>query len=71
MIGHSMGGYITLAFAEKYPEMLRAFGLFHSSAFADDEEKKETRRKAIKSIRENGPAAFFNRERTCIKRFCD
>src|ERR1041385_6326251 len=31
MIGHSMGGYITLAFAEKYPEYLNAFGLFHSS----------------------------------------
>lgn len=59
MIGHSMGGYITLAFAEKYPQMLRAFGLFHSSAFADDEEKKEARRKAIKSIRENGPMAFL------------
>ena len=40
MIGHSMGGYITLAFAEKYPSMLKAFGLFHSSAFADSEEKK-------------------------------
>lgn len=59
LIGHSMGGYITLAFAEKYPEKLRAFGLFHSSAFADDEEKVETRKKAIKSITENGPMAFL------------
>jgi pimeloyl-ACP methyl ester carboxylesterase len=40
MIGHSMGGYITLAFAEKYSAVLKGFGLFHSSAFADDEEKK-------------------------------
>ena len=31
IIGHSMGGYITLAFAEKYPEYLTSFGLFHPS----------------------------------------
>lgn len=59
MIGHSMGGYITLAFAEKYPDYLNAFGLFHSSAFADDEEKKQTRLKAIDFIKENGSYAFL------------
>jgi pimeloyl-ACP methyl ester carboxylesterase len=59
MIGHSMGGYITLAFADRYPEMLNAFGLFHSSAFADSEEKIKTRKKGIKFIRENGPAPFL------------
>jgi pimeloyl-ACP methyl ester carboxylesterase len=59
MLGHSMGGYITLAFAEKYPEMLTAFGLLHSGAFADDEEKKATRRKGIKFIQENGAEAFL------------
>ena len=59
IIGHSMGGYITLAFAEKYPQMLHAFGLYHSSAFADDEVKKETRKKAIEFIKENGVSAFL------------
>jgi pimeloyl-ACP methyl ester carboxylesterase len=59
IIGHSMGGYITLAFAEKYPDYLAAFGLFHSSAFADNEEKKESRSKAIRFIRDKGPAAFL------------
>ncbi|MEJ7586240.1 MAG: alpha/beta hydrolase [Ferruginibacter sp.] len=59
MIGHSMGGYITLAFAEKYPEYLEAFGLFHSSAFADDDEKKQTRRKGIEFINTKGPQAFL------------
>ncbi len=59
MIGHSMGGYITLAFAEKYPESLNGFGLFHSSAYADDEEKKQTRRKAIDFIKANGSYAFL------------
>lgn len=59
MIGHSMGGYITLAFAEKYPALLRAFGLFHSSAYADDEAKRNTRKKAIAFIRENGVVPFL------------
>jgi pimeloyl-ACP methyl ester carboxylesterase len=58
-IGHSMGGYITLAFAEKYQSMLNGFGLFHSSAFADDEEKKNARRKAIEFIKTNGGYAFL------------
>src|SRR6478752_3018984 len=30
LIGHSMGGYISLAFAEKYPDKIRALGLFIS-----------------------------------------
>ena len=33
-IGHSMGGYIALAFAEKYASKISGLGLFHSSAFA-------------------------------------
>lgn len=59
MIGHSMGGYITLAFAEKYPNRLKAFGLFHSTAFADSEEKKATRRRGIEFINEHGPVKFL------------
>jgi pimeloyl-ACP methyl ester carboxylesterase len=59
MIGHSMGGYITLAFAEKYPEMLHAFGLYHSSAYPDNQEKKETRKKAIEFIINKGALPFL------------
>lgn len=59
LIGHSMGGYITLAFAERYPEHLNSFGLFHSSAFADSEEKKETRQKGIRFIEDHGAAEFL------------
>lgn len=59
LIGHSMGGYITLAYAEKYPETLNAFGLFHSTAYSDSEEKKETRRKGIKFIQEHGGYEFL------------
>lgn len=59
LIGHSMGGYIALAFAEKYPQYLNSLGLFHSSAFADAEEKKVTRKKAIEFIHEKGGASFL------------
>jgi pimeloyl-ACP methyl ester carboxylesterase len=59
LIGHSMGGYIALALAEKYPQLLKAFGLFHSTALPDTEEKKLTRLKAIEFIQTNGANAFM------------
>ena len=59
LIGHSMGGYIALAFAKKYPTYLSAIGLVHSSAFADSEEKKLIRKKSIDFISSNGSFAFL------------
>ena len=59
LLGHSMGGYITLSFAEKYPESLHAFGLIHSTAYADSEEKKKTREKGIDFISTHGSFAFL------------
>jgi len=59
MLGHSMGGYAALAFAEKYENKLSAFSMIHSSAFADDEAKKENRRKSIKLIENEGREVFL------------
>ncbi len=59
LLGHSMGGYITLAFAEKYPDLLEGFGLFHSTAYADDEAKKEQRKKTLAFMENHGAAAFI------------
>ena len=59
LIGHSMGGYITLAFAENYPNFLSGFGLIHSTAYADNEEKKMVREKGIELIEEYGPHPFL------------
>lgn len=59
LLGHSMGGYITLAFANQYPEKLTAFGLVHSTAFADSDEKKVTREKGIKFMHEYGVFPFL------------
>jgi pimeloyl-ACP methyl ester carboxylesterase len=53
LIGHSMGGYVTMAFAEKYMDNLRGVVLFHSTALADSEEKKADRDKAIKVAKKN------------------
>lgn len=50
IIGHSMGGYISLEFASNYPEKVIGLGLFHSSAAADSEEKKEARDKTIQFL---------------------
>ena len=59
LIGHSMGGYIGLAFAALFPERLSALGLFHSTAYPDNDDKKTTRRKAIDVIGANGAAPFI------------
>ncbi|TKK67518.1 alpha/beta hydrolase [Ilyomonas limi] len=58
MLGHSMGGYITLSFAQKHPENLLGFGFVHSTAFADNEEKKAVRLRAIGTMAAYGSAAF-------------
>ncbi len=57
-IGHSLGGYIGLEFASQNPHKLKGLGLFHSSAFADTEEKKANRTKSIEFIREHGSEQF-------------
>jgi pimeloyl-ACP methyl ester carboxylesterase len=59
LIGHSMGGYVSLAFAEKYSTSVNGLGLFHSSAFADSQEKKETRKRGIQFIEQHGQIKFL------------
>ena len=59
LVGHSMGGYISLAFAELFPQKIKALCLFHSSAYADDEEKITARNKGIEFIRNNGAEKFL------------
>ena len=58
MIGHSMGGYVALAFCEKFPSRLKGLGLFHSTAYADSSEKKQARDKTIDFIERYGTEEF-------------
>ncbi|CAA7194792.1 alpha/beta fold hydrolase [Chryseobacterium potabilaquae] len=55
LLGHSMGGYISLAFAEKYPEKLKSLTLFFSTYFPDDDDKKQQRIKSYRIIKEAFP----------------
>lgn len=59
LLGHSMGGYISLAFAELFPERLEGFGLIHSTAYADSDEKKANRLKAVELMEQYGAGAFL------------
>ena len=56
--GHSMGGYITLAFAEKYPDSIIGMGLVTSHAWADPPEKASARYALIDAVRECGAIAL-------------
>lgn len=57
-IGHSMGGYVGLAFSELYPELLSGLCLFHSHPLEDSEEKKVNRRKSMAFIEKHGSEKF-------------
>lgn len=50
LVGHSMGGYVTMAFAAFYPQRLDAYVLFHSTCFADSDEKKANREREISLV---------------------
>jgi pimeloyl-ACP methyl ester carboxylesterase len=54
MFGHSLGGYVTLAFAEKYSNQLRGFSLVHSTAFPDSEEAKKGRLANVETVKNEG-----------------
>lgn len=53
LTGHSMGGYVSLAFAELYSENLKGLVLFHSQAAADSPEAKINRDRTIEIVNGN------------------
>jgi len=60
LTGHSMGGYVTLAFADLYPDMLTGYCLFHSHPFADTEEVIKRRQMEIRLINAGKWNLFFS-----------
>lgn len=52
-IGHSMGGYVALAFAELYSETIKGLVLLNSTARADSEERKKNRDRAVKAVKQS------------------
>ncbi|USG64157.1 alpha/beta hydrolase [Brevibacillus ruminantium] len=59
LLGHSLGGYVALAFAELFPERVKAIGLIHSTAYPDDEQAKANRTKGMDNIQRNGVEPFI------------
>lgn len=55
LIGHSMGGYVSLAFAELYPDYVKNIVLINSTARADSPERVQNRDRAIELIKKNAP----------------
>jgi pimeloyl-ACP methyl ester carboxylesterase len=52
-VGHSMGGYVALAFAELYPDTIKGLVLLNSTAKADSTERKLNRDRAIKAVKKS------------------
>lgn len=61
LIGHSMGGYMGLAFASLYPERLCGLSLVHSSPLTDDAARADGRRKTIDILQRGGKRLFLNK----------
>lgn len=51
--GHSMGGYVALAFAELYPEKIKAIVLINSTSRADSDDRKANRDRAIQAVKKD------------------
>lgn len=57
LVGHSMGGYVALAFSKLFSERVKGLCLMNSTALPDSEEKKLSRDRAIKAVKQN-PKSF-------------
>lgn len=53
VIGHSMGGYVAMALADLYPDLLKGLCLYHSTARPDSEDRKIGRDQAVELVKQN------------------
>ncbi|WP_299212828.1 alpha/beta hydrolase [uncultured Aquimarina sp.] len=56
-IGHSMGGYVSLAYLDLFPKLVSGLVLLNSTSFPDSEERKTNRSRAIDIVKKN-PKAY-------------
>lgn len=59
-VGHSMGGYVALAFAERHADKLLTLTMFHSQPFADTDEKRQIRLRSIELIGKSGTYHYIH-----------
>ena len=75
LIGHSMGGYVALAFSKLFPLNVKGLCLMNSTALPDSEEKKLNRNRAIEAVKQNSklfvrvaiPMLFSEENRQLLK----
>ena len=60
VVGHSMGGYVSLAFAHAYPSRLAGLGLVATQAGADNPERRQARLKTANSVKRHGVKSVVN-----------
>ena len=53
IIGHSMGGYIALAFAELFPKSIKSLVLVNSTSYSDSQERQKNRDRAVKMVKKD------------------
>lgn len=53
LVGHSMGGYVSLAFTDNYPGIVKGIVLFHSQSAPDTAEARENRQRTINIVKQN------------------
>lgn len=53
LIGHSMGGYVALAFAEIFAHQIKGLCLMNSTSLADSKDRKKLRERANKMVQNN------------------
>lgn len=58
IVGHSLGGYVALELVNQFPNKVKGLGLFHSTCFADSEERKSKRNDVIQFIEKHGSSVF-------------
>lgn len=58
VVGHSLGGYVALGMVKKKPDLFTSLVLFHSTAYADSVEKRESRSKVVEFVMKNGALPF-------------
>ena len=60
LVGHSMGGYVALAFARRYPESLAGLGLVCTRAAPDTPEQREGRYALVAQVWDRGAQAVVD-----------
>lgn len=59
LTGHSLGGYVTLAFVDLFRDSLSGYSLFHSHPFPDTPETAEKRRREIALVQDGKKGQFY------------